>query len=213
MKNTSILIPIILIGCLAALIYLFFAALQAADGEDPSGTDRIVLNPSDYTDEEAPTDLGQDTDFEPYFQEVPDSEKVTASQEDAAARAGSSTTADNDRFNSGSNSQTSESGSSTTTASTTTAPKTSSQSSGSSSSASSVGRYLVIAGSFRQLENGKERVAALKAAGFRDTRLEKFNRGTFAVALAGQSNRYSEANRLAERVKAAGFEVRVMRRR
>lgn len=213
MKNTSILIPIILIGCLAALIYLFFAALQAADGEDPSGTDRIVLNPSDYTDEETPADLGQDTDFEPYFQEVPDSEKVTASQEDAAARAGSSTTEDSDRFNNGSNRQTNESGASTAVTTTATAPKTTTGSGGSSSSASSVGRYLVIAGSFRQLENGKERVAALKAAGFRDTRLEKFNRGTFAVALAGQSNRYSEANRLAERVKAAGFEVRVMRRR
>jgi cell division septation protein DedD len=212
MKNTSILIPIILIGCLAALIYLFFAALQATDGEDSSVTDRIVLNPSDYTDEEAPADIGQDADFEPYFQEVPDSEKITASQEDAAARAGSATTENNDRYNSGDTGQTNESGSSTATATTTTAPKAASQSNG-SSSASSAGRYLVIAGSFRQLDNGKERVAALKAAGFRDTRLEKFNRGTFAVALAGQSNRYSEANRLAERVKAAGFEARVMRRR
>lgn len=213
MKNTSILIPIILIGCLAALIYLFFAALQATDGEDSSGTDRIVLNPSDYTDEEAPADIGQDTDFEPYFQEVPDSEKVTASQEDAASRTGSATAGNDDRYNSGNGGQTNESGSSTAAGSTTTAPQTAQKSGGSSSSVSSVGRYLVIAGSFRQLENGKERVAALKAAGFRDTRLEKFNRGTFAVALAGQSDRYSEANRLAERVKAAGFEARVMRRR
>lgn len=199
MKNTSILIPIILIGCLAALIYLFFAALQAADNDDSSGTDRIVLNPGDYTDEASPTDLGQDTDFEPYFAEVPEDEKIVTDQEDSNAP---SSTSGNygDREPS------------TGTANLGSRPV--STSTGSSSPAvASEGRYLVIAGSFRQLENGKEQVKALKAAGFGDTRLEKFNRGTFAVALAGQSNRYSEANRLAEKVKAAGFEAKVMRRR
>ncbi|MEO0732311.1 MAG: SPOR domain-containing protein, partial [Bacteroidota bacterium] len=75
------------------------------------------------------------------------------------------------------------------------------------------GRYLVIAGSFRQLSGARARVAALKAAGFADTRLERFNRGTFAVALAGQEDRYSEANRLAARIRDKGFEARVMRRR
>jgi len=43
--------------------------------------------------------------------------------------------------------------------------------------------------------------------------MERFNKGTFAVALAGQSNRYSEANRLAGKLRDAGFEARVMRRR
>jgi len=212
MKNTSILIPIILIGCLAALIYLFFAALQAADSENTSGTDRIVLNPSDYTDEEPPADFGHDADFEPYFQEVPDSEKVTASQEDAAERTDAEAEKSNSSYNSSNDGRTGENGTSSTNSATST---TATRPSGgqNSSTVSSSGRYLVIAGSFRQLDNGKQRVSALKAAGFQATRLEKFNRGTFAVALAGQSNRYSEANRLAERVRAAGFEARVMRRR
>jgi cell division protein FtsN len=75
------------------------------------------------------------------------------------------------------------------------------------------GRYLVIAGSFRQLANAEARVKALRRSGFAETTLEKFNRGTYAVALAGRSDRYSEAARIAERVRAAGFEARVMKRR
>ena len=60
MKNTSILIPIILIVCLGALIYLFIAAMNAADNPSgQGGNDRIILNPADYSDDPLPEDLGE----------------------------------------------------------------------------------------------------------------------------------------------------------
>jgi cell division protein FtsN len=75
------------------------------------------------------------------------------------------------------------------------------------------GRYLVIAGSFRQRMGAEQRVSRLKKAGFSESTVEKFNRGTYAVALAGQSDRFSEAKNLADKIIKAGFEAQVMRRR
>ncbi|MCP9236916.1 SPOR domain-containing protein [Lewinella sp. JB7] len=75
------------------------------------------------------------------------------------------------------------------------------------------GRFLVIAGTFRQVINARARVNDLKRAGFSETEMAKFDRGTFAVALVDRSNDYTEATRMAERVRSAGFEARVYRKR
>ena len=75
------------------------------------------------------------------------------------------------------------------------------------------GNFLVIAGTFRQLINARTRVRDLKEAGFSQTSLENFDRGTYAVALVDQTDTYQEARQLAERVQAADFEVKVYRRR
>lgn len=203
MKNTSILIPIILIVCLGALIYLFIAAMNAADDpSDQSGNDRIVLNPADYSDDPLPDDLGEDTDLEPYFQEVPEDEIVG---ERTGANAGEEVVPKTgDRLP-----EITE----TPTDTYEDDPGTDTAPSLPEIDVDTDGRYLVIAGSFRQLANAQARVSALKRSGFPETTLEKFNRGTYAVALAGRSDRYSEAARIAEKVRAAGFEARVMKRR
>ena len=75
------------------------------------------------------------------------------------------------------------------------------------------GRYFVIAGTFRQVINARTRVRDLQQAGFGDTELSAFDRGTYAVALVGRSEDYGEASRLAERVRTAGFEAKVYRKR
>ncbi|MBB4079639.1 hypothetical protein GGR28_002264 [Lewinella aquimaris] len=75
------------------------------------------------------------------------------------------------------------------------------------------GRFLVIAGTFRQVINARARVNDLKRAGFSATEMAKFDRGTYAVALVGRSHDYAEANQMAERVRTAGFEARVYRKR
>jgi cell division protein FtsN len=203
MKNTSILIPIILIVCLGALIYLFSAARNAADNPSgQGGNDRIVLNPADYSDDPLPEDLGEDADLEPYFQEVPEDEI----EGERAGTSGqpASTPATGDRFP-----EISETPADTYDREADRKPATDLP----EIAVDTDGRYLVIAGSFRQLANAEARVKALRRSGFAETTLEKFNRGTYAVALAGRSDRYSEAARIAERVRAAGFEARVMKRR
>ena len=75
------------------------------------------------------------------------------------------------------------------------------------------GKFLVIAGTFRQEINARTRVRNLRDAGFTDTSLQKFDRGTFAVALVSHSPTYDDAIALSERVREAGFEVKVYRKR
>jgi cell division septation protein DedD len=193
MKNTSIFIPLLLIGCLAALIYLFFAALRAAEEDDGRQQDPIVLNEDDYRNpaddpatldtlkgEISPADTG-------LFTDVPAGEKEPASVPATTTQ----------------NTPTTTTPPATTTNPTTTPTTTDTQG----------GRYLVIAGTFSQLAGAQDRVAALRTAGFEDATVEKFNRGKYAVALAGQSDSYRTASALAERIKSRGFEVRVMKRR
>ena len=75
------------------------------------------------------------------------------------------------------------------------------------------GRYFVIAGTFRQVINARTRVRDLRQAGFGDTEMSMFDRGTYAVALVSRSEDYSEASALAERVRTAGYEAKVYRKR
>ncbi|WP_020566960.1 SPOR domain-containing protein [Neolewinella persica] len=212
MKNTSILIPIILISCLLALGFLFYKALQTVEQDNLRGNNPIVLNEADYADEPTPTDIGATTDYDAAAQsetpveptsttptnaldEMTDAEKRAAELEELqeaarkarAAEARAAAEADEDEID-------------------TTTPNTVGEPNG-------TGRYLVIAGSFRQRAGAEQRVARLKKAGFNDSSVEKFNRGTYAVALAGQSNRFSEAKQLADKIVKAGFEAQVMRRR
>ena len=213
MKNTSIFIPLLLIVCLGALIYLFFAALQAAEDDHRGDADRIVLNAEDYRDPDPATDVtlnnaertdedepsaNTTTDNGDYLAEVPASEKTVT--EPVAPPA--------------TNTDETRSAGSGNTATATTAPSTSTDG-GSDARPASVpnGRYLVIAGTFRQQTGANERVDALRIAGFTDARTERFNRGTYAVALAGQFDRYRDAERYAAQVADRGFEVRVMKRR
>lgn len=84
---------------------------------------------------------------------------------------------------------------------------------GVTSNGSGGGDFFVIAGTFRQEINARTRVRSLQNAGFRDTSLEIFDRGTYAVALVDHTDSYGEAEDLARRVRKAGFEVEVYRKR
>lgn len=210
MKNTSIVIPIILIICLSALGFLFYKALQTVEEDRPSGNNSIVLNQADYADEPTPEDVGATTDYEAIapppaptketnddpptnaLTEMTEEEKRAAQREELA-EAARLAREEEARRTADANDESAETPVATEPAGT--------------------GRYLVIAGSFRQRSGAEVRVAKLRKAGFKDTSLERFNRGTFAVALAGQSDRYSEATKLASKIREAGFEAEVMRRR
>ncbi|PPK87785.1 sporulation related protein [Neolewinella xylanilytica] len=73
--------------------------------------------------------------------------------------------------------------------------------------------FLVIAGAFRQEINARTRIRNLREAGFSRTTLENFDRGTYAVALVDRTGSYGEATEMADRVRQAGFEVEVYRKR
>lgn len=208
MKNTSILIPIVLIGCLGALGFLFYKAMQTVDQDRPRSANQIVLNQDDYTDEKMPEDIGESSDYDASandgFRELTPAEREEArrqsrldeEREAAADKEASRREAQLD-------------------ADVAEAARLERERKAKAANSTSTGngRYLVIAGSFRQKANAEQRIKDLRGAGFNDTRLEKFNRGTYAVALAGQTDRFSAAERLASQIVGAGFEAKVMRRR
>lgn len=208
MKNTSILIPIVLICCLGAIGFLFYKGLQAVDDDRPGSNNPIVLNQGDYTDEAIPEDIGETAGYDASendgFRELTPaereearrqsrlSEEREAADEEAARKREAKLDAD---------------------AAAAARQERLIKAKAANSTSTGHGRYLVIAGSFRQKANAEQRVKDLRGAGFNDTRLEKFNRGTYAVALAGQTDRFSAAERLAGQIVGAGFEAKVMRRR
>ena len=233
MKNTSILIPIVLIGCLGAIGFLFYKGLQAVEADKPRSSSPIVLNQSDYTDEKTPENIGQSSDYDAstnasgnYDASASDASTNDGSNYDASANDGFRELTPAEREEARRQSRLEEEREAATeeearrreaqldedTAAAARAERERKARVANSTSTGN-GRYLVIAGSFRQKANAERRVKDLRRAGFNDTRLEKFNRGTFAVALAGQTNRFGTAERLANQIVGAGFEAKVMRRR
>ena len=224
MKNTSILIPLILIACLTVLGYLLYQALQTVEDDRLNGNNRIVLNQADYEEAPAPDDAGATTDYPAAERRDDDEAAISA----AAGRTGGQYTGDGGfreltaaereearrqaRLEEEAEAAEEEARRVATDGRTADAPVTSRPAVSTATNATK-GLYLVIAGSFRQQANAQSRATALRNAGFVNTTVEKFNRGTYAVALAGQSNRFTTAERLAERIRNAGFEARVMRRR
>ncbi len=232
MKNTSILIPIVLIGCLGAIGFLFYKGLQAVEADKPRSSNAIVLNQSDYTDENVPEDIGESSDYDAAandgFRELTPAEREEARRQSQADGANDgfreltpaereearrqSQLEDEREAAAEAEARRREAQLDADTAEAARAERARKARAASSTSTGN-GRYLVIAGSFRQKANAEQRVKDLRGAGFNDTRLEKFNRGTYAVALAGQTNRFSAAERLASQIVGAGYEAKVMRRR
>ncbi|MEM9931202.1 MAG: SPOR domain-containing protein [Bacteroidota bacterium] len=218
MKNTSIVIPIILIACLSALGYLFYKALQTVDEDRNSGNNRITLREADYADEPTPEDVGATTDYEaiappPATPAAPDEDPAPSSNALTEMTEAEKRAAEQEELAEAARLAREEEARRTANATEEDSAETAADTDDTATEPSGSGRYLVIAGSFRQRSGAEDRVAKLRKAGFKETTLERFNRGTFAVALAGQSDRYSEANNLAKKIRAAGFEAEVMRRR
>ena len=222
MRKTSLLIPLILVACLAILLYLVVMGFSSSEGDDlvaGRSTERVIQGRPEYAEEDLPDDLGRNTDpalrtrtpaerdrdVDDYFETVPDDEIVrpaTIARQDRGGVRGDDEQSYQDRI-SREERQAASAMRSTPTSAPATAPRTT----------PSGGQYLVLAGSFRQYENATTRVENLRAAGFDDSRVERFDRGSFAVALAGQADSYTAANQMAERLRTAGFEAQVMRRR
>ncbi len=253
MKNTSILIPIVLICCLVTIGFLFYKAMQVDQENRARSSNAIVLNQEDYNNEDdVPADLGESSDYGATTEDNSEADASAnsgqssdygtnngdaSSDYDATAGNESSTSGDgtNDGFREltpaereearrqsrldeereAAEAEAARQREATLDAEAAEAARAerTRQAQAANATSSSYGRYLVIAGSFRQKANAEQRVKDLRNAGFSDTQLKKFNRGTYAVALAGQTDRFSAAERLASQIVGAGFEAKVMRRR
>lgn len=204
MRKFDILVPIILIGCLIALAYILTQIFSEQEQLVQPRLDQseIVLDPSRYVDEEAPPANISNT---------PDALAGIDAQGNTSNRL-------DDYYDEGNaaGEALSDSPSYETKASTTTDYVSESDRLAKNrveGSSSTAGRYLVIAGSFRQEIYAKDRVRNLKASGFKQTEMGYTNRGAYAVALVDAVNSYSQAEQLAQQVRAKGYEVFIKQRR
>ncbi len=201
MRKFDVLVPIILIACLIALAYILTQIFseQGTAVQPRVDQSEIVLDPSRYVDADVPP-------------------ANTSNTPSDALAIGEDETAASNRLDDYYNTQddvepapTNSPSYDTRPAATTDYVSESDREAG--SSASSKGRYLVIAGSFRQEIYAQDRVRNLKASGFKNTEMGYTNRGAFAVALVDALDSYSQAEKLAEQVRAKGYEVFVKQRR
>jgi cell division septation protein DedD len=66
-------------------------------------------------------------------------------------------------------------------------------------------KYMVITGSFRQLANARKSMETLVKKGYTDAEVGKFNKGTYACAIAKRTNNINDANALVKKLKSQGF--------
>jgi cell division protein FtsN len=74
----------------------------------------------------------------------------------------------------------------------------------------SAGRYMVIGGSFEQVDHAQKELRKIQKAGYPNARVEKFNRGTYASILVGRFEKAGDANALAKTLKSKGFDAMVL---
>lgn len=193
MKNTSILIPIILIVCLAALIYLFVTALQRTN-EDPFTTpsiERTTLPESRYADEDNGVEDARSANIDDYFEEESSDPQPNATRNPS------------NRPTDGETEQ--------PQAQPDPAPRATIVPAGDRSTTRTANRarYLVLAGSFRQKLGAEQRVATLRRLGFPNARVGYMDRKSIAVAIADESNSLTDMMAVRDRVQARNIEAMV----
>lgn len=77
------------------------------------------------------------------------------------------------------------------------------------SSSTNAGKYMVIAGSYRQKVNANNQVSKLRNLGYNKSRVESFNRGSYAVVLVDRFSSYSQAKALVKKLAGNGVEAMV----
>lgn len=77
------------------------------------------------------------------------------------------------------------------------------------SSRSNAGKYMVIAGSYKQKINAANQVSKLHKLGYNETKVELFNRGSYAVVLVDRFSNYSQAKALVSKLAGNGVEAMV----
>ena len=187
MRNTPILIPIILVICLGTLAYLLYAALSTTvPAGAVSSANTIALNDLRVTPPPARANISNapaaDADIDRYFEDVPESQLISPTEDEPMMEPDEDVELhgmDNDVTR-----QVLEDRN---------------------------GAYVVLAGSFRQLLNAEGQVKKLKKAGFAESKVMKSTGGAYAMAIVGRRASRADAEELMRTVQRKGFDVRVVK--
>ncbi len=196
-----------LIGALIALLVLFgisyfvktYKTIQSQDPNRPSvaetlnqgsdGETATLDEEDDYDEEEYPDDADS-TNYEldePTIDDLADLNKAKAQAAAAVAAAEAAAGKSSD-------------GSSDTPSSY-------------ENSGSTNGKYLVVAGTFKQEANAQIQLKKFKKLGYADAAIGKFNKSAYASLIVNRFDNSAEANRLVKALKSKGIDAYVHEKR
>lgn len=184
----------IIIGaiCLAAAMFLVYIGWQKVKGNGDEDVSELYNDLQTYDEDEK----------DDYYYIDKEKDKATTSTtptSDSSTAENTSTEPMNDEdleydFLNEKPKESSSSGSRTSTSTSSRSSSNTSSSTSFTSTRSSVrvGDYMVLAGSFKDESNAERQAQKLRSLGYSDTRVERFNRGAYAVVLV---NRFSDMGR------------------
>ena len=203
MSKLDLITVAIVIVCLGALAYLVYKIVNLMNPPETETTaiEDSYSDPADddttYTDWDEEATSAADVDL--------DDDELGSNTTDDATEGNESGSYDDSELDNGSDDIAEE-------ATSTVAQEESSQAASSYdnvSASTSAGKYMVIAGTYRQKINATNQVAKLRKLGYNDSRVESFDRGAYAVALVDRFSSYSQAKALVRKLADNGVEAMI----
>lgn len=210
MSKLDVLTIAIVIVCLAALGYLVYKIVDLVNPPEDTTTSIQDSYAAD-TPEDTYTDWDNEADTAGDDADLDDDQVDSYANSDQATTTGdgNNTYADeemDDEFTGSAEAenlrQEEEVAPSQSTSTTSTAPATNTATASNSS-----GRYMVIAGTYRQRSNADQQVARLRKMGYDKAEVSLFDNGTYALALVDRFGSYGDAKRLVNELKGKGIDA------
>ncbi len=212
MSRLDIITIAIVVICLAALGYLVYKIAGLYKTEEPTTSITEGYDNNEGADEQTYTDWDDEVAAAGDDVDLDDDELGSYADTDEATTTDGSSNYSADELDSGSDiaEETSSNDDS--------ASSNGSGGSGASESATaatydntprstSTGKYMVIAGSYRQRTNADSQASKLRGMGYNNTEVTLFDRGTFAVVLVDRFSSYGDAKRLVNELTGKGIDA------
>ncbi len=218
MSRLDIITIAIVIACLGALGYLVYKIVSLMNPPEKAETSIQDTYPDTSADESTYTDWGSKTDTNQVDEDLDDNAFAADGQKPASSYDASSYDASEldeapaPAAEKPAASKPAPSKPAPTKPAPEATPKgatSGSTSSASTATVSSEGKYMVLAGSFKQRANAETQVANLRKKGFANAEVSLFNRSAYAVVLVDRFDNYSDAKQLVADLKAKGVDALV----
>lgn len=212
MSRLDIITIAIVVICLAALGYLVYKIAGLYKTEEPTTSITEGYDNNEGTDEQTYTDwddevanAGDDVDLD-------DDQLGSYADTDEAPTTDGSSSYSDDELDSGTDiaeepSSNNDSGSNAGSGGSGATEAATTNNYDNTTRSSNTGKYMVIAGSYRQRVNADNQASKLRGMGYNNTEVTLFDRGTFAVVLVDRFSSYGDAKRLVNELTGKGIDA------
>ena len=210
MSRLDMITIAIVVICLAALGYLVYKIAGLYKTEEPATPLTEAYGNDDTPDEQTYTDWDDEVAASGDDVDLDDDELGSYADTDEGRLTDGSGSYNEDELDKGTDiaeETDDEPAESTSSSASSGGSSSSSGSSATAARASSSCRYMVIAGQFRQRSNADSYAAKLRGMGYNNTKVELFDRGSYAVVLVDRFDSYGSAKRLVDELTGKGIDA------